>query len=139
MRRLFSLEFQFFLGLERLLRESAAKRLRSPRFRKLILPSWPACRAATFAFLRSPSGRLLRWTPPTCTFRSFLKTMKTFLKHYLQIYQTTNKQLLKHIKYYKHKNDSRIPWSWCERGGGLFPTLVSSIVWKNNNFNNNCL
>ena len=43
----------------RLLRESAAKRLRSPRFRKLIIPSWPACRAESFAGLRSSIGRLL--------------------------------------------------------------------------------
>ena len=37
----------------RLLRESAADRLRSARIANLIMPSWPARRAATPALLRS--------------------------------------------------------------------------------------
>ena len=67
----------------RLLRESAAKRLRSPRFRKLIIPSWPACRAATFALLRSSIGRLLGRTPKSVeTLSETLSHLQRLSKNY---------------------------------------------------------
>ena len=87
---LFFIVFQVSLVLADHFSPRAEKRLRSARFKKVLAPSWPACRAESFAGLGCLKRRLLSRNanqstkkPQTCsqTQTGFKQLAKT-TKHY---------------------------------------------------------